>query len=79
MTCPSCRLENIPSAEVCDCGYALTAAGRARTARTRRPCPYCKEMIQPDAALCPHCRQHISPLSIRLKFVEAIASQVPVN
>ena len=29
MQCPRCRLENPPSAEVCDCGYSFVAGFRA--------------------------------------------------
>lgn len=27
----------------------------------RRPCPFCAEMIRPEAKVCPHCQRDLQP------------------
>lgn len=27
----------------------------------RRPCPFCAEMIRPEATVCPHCQKDLTP------------------
>ena len=29
----------------------------------RKPCPYCREAIDPSASICPHCRTALTPAS----------------
>jgi len=26
----------------------------------RKPCPFCKQAVDPNALICPHCRTHLS-------------------
>jgi len=42
MQCPSCQLENPPTAEVCDCGYSFTK--RVQTRRTAADSPEVLEL-----------------------------------
>ncbi len=46
-------------------GWLIVAAGpdvKAAQAATRmRKCPYCAEMVQPDAKVCKHCGRDIAP------------------
>ena len=39
MTCPSCKLENPPSASVCDCGYQFQSA-TGHVMATQETSPY---------------------------------------
>lgn len=36
---------------------------RSQTLRTgvKAVCPFCKELVQPDALVCPHCRRDVGP------------------
>ena len=34
----------------------------AKEAKSMRKCPYCAELVQPDAKLCKHCGKSITPV-----------------
>ncbi|WP_456433703.1 hypothetical protein [Thermosulfuriphilus sp.] len=29
---------------------------------SRRPCPFCREKIHPEAVICPYCHREVEPL-----------------
>ena len=52
--------------------HALTLSpnDRALARSGRAPCPYCAEMIKPEAAICPHCRSDLRSLRAQASAAE---------
>ena len=43
----------------------------------RQPCPFCAEMILPEAKVCPHCRRDLPASSASEDFFGPIKHQIP--
>ena len=60
MTCPRCRLENVPTADLCDCGHAFTRAGAGQRVPLSDACWSCGTQNPPDANECRSCQIPLS-------------------
>jgi len=49
----------------------------AHVHEARRPCPYCAELIQPDAVVCRFCGSQVEPVPKPTVTVESIEARYP--
>jgi len=59
MTCPSCGIENAPSAQYCDCGHEFVPGSKPKEAAPVQPqgtwCPKCKAFNPATNQFCGKC------------------------